>query len=103
MDFERIRNSLFEGTEDDLQMTCSEFAAKSAIAALLELDGQLTEELGLAQKVLNKFGTSVFALPFNPKEKFKTMQPDRLRSILADHKALRKVEYPFFITHVVQL
>jgi len=104
MDFEGIRTSLFDGAQnEDMQMTCSEFAAKSAIAALLELDTQLKEELDLSEKISSKYCTCVFVLPFHTKEKFKTMQPDRLRHLLSDHKALEKVDYPSFIGNVVKL
>eukprot|EP00339_Tiarina_fusa_P002040 CAMPEP_0117001978 /NCGR_PEP_ID=MMETSP0472-20121206/3799_1 /TAXON_ID=693140 ORGANISM="Tiarina fusus, Strain LIS" /NCGR_SAMPLE_ID=MMETSP0472 /ASSEMBLY_ACC=CAM_ASM_000603 /LENGTH=300 /DNA_ID=CAMNT_0004702169 /DNA_START=390 /DNA_END=1288 /DNA_ORIENTATION=- len=89
MDFEKIRATLYEDdSKGDLQMTCSEFAAKSQIAALLELDEELAQELSLAD------GLHVFTLPFHGKEKFKTMQPDRLRHLLADNHALTKVPYP---------
>ena len=97
MDFEKIRNTLYEESKGDLQMTCSEFAAKSQIAALLELDDQLMKELSLGE------GQHVFTLPFHAKEKFKTMQPDRLRHLLADSNALTKVPYPSFIERLVYL
>lgn len=99
MDFDKIKSNLYEDDpKTDLQMTCSEFAAKSAIAAILELDEQLIHELGDIKQ-----GSHIFTLPFPAKEKFKTMQPDRVRHLLADHKALQKVAFPPFISRLVHI
>ena len=104
MNFKEIRNTLKDNNPDNIQMTCSEFAAKSAIAAILELDEELIEELQLQDKIANaKNGCVVFNFPFHAKEKFKTMQPDRLRHLIDQEHALQKIPYPDFIEHLVQV
>jgi len=100
MDFEKIRSTLYSNDDRNksLQMTCSEFAAKSTIASLLELNQQLCKEFDKDEKTFQ-----FISLPFPAKEKFKTMQPDRLRQLIAEKNALIEVSLPPMIGAMIKL
>jgi hypothetical protein len=85
--------------DHDLQMTCSEFALKSFIAALYQLNAHLEQEL-------NEVGTEhapYIAVPFPANERMETIKPERLREMLLAKKAIKSVDMPARIADLVDV
>jgi len=111
-DFALVRQQLFatsaaEGAADgaepgQLQMTCSEFALKSFVASLLELEELLKRELD-GTLATAAAAAPLLSIPFPTKERMETIKPERLREMLLDKKALKLLETPSYITDLVDL
>ena len=76
--YDKLHDKIMDGHYDDNTggMVCSEFAAKTTIAVLFELNLRLKEELGV--------DTDVIEMPFGPREKLHYINPDRLTAILQE-------------------
>lgn len=80
----------------DPNMICSEFAAKTTVAALVLLDSWLVNEL-------QKKGVTVehaLEIPISPQRRFETIYPSELLTLFA--KALKKIPSPPVLTSLLQ-
>ncbi len=73
---DRIHADIMAGAKEKNRMLCSEFAARTTVAAFIELNNRLKEELSIKEDVIK--------IPFTERERFRTMHPDRLLKILGD-------------------
>lgn len=73
-------------------MLCSEFVAKTTIAALVELENQIKEE-AKKNPLVNFKGTMV-KIPISEHEKLSKLDPERFLKILKDKKCVERVETP---------
>lgn len=76
--YDKLHGKIMGGHYDDNTggMVCSEFAAKTTIAVLVELNLRLKDELSVE--------TDVIEMPFGPREKLHYINPDRLTAILQE-------------------
>ena len=132
-DFHSFHDQMENPANKNIQMTCSEFAVKSTVAAIYDLDDYLCKTvLGESAADNNndtnnnntddnnssntnnsssKHNTSsnsstlpVFIkIPFKKREKVQGMQPERLRHILLHCHSLKPISPPSFVSHLVSL
>ncbi|MFN7038574.1 MAG: hypothetical protein ACK4OM_03285 [Alphaproteobacteria bacterium] len=86
-DFNEIYEKILTGyyKENEAKMICSEFAAKTTIAAFVALDKELKKELGITDPNVH-----VIEMPFDKREKLSRMHPDRLIKVLQDKGCIEK-------------
>lgn len=77
-------------------MICSEFVGKTTIAALVQLNRDLVEELGLPEE------TAVLELPFDKREKLSTLHPKRLLDLLMRKNCIVKVPPPPLLKQILR-
>ena len=89
----------------DMQMTCSEFAIKTTVASLYFLSTQLCGELIEKEGTETSFqeGEMLFDVPFSSWEKPKTVQPERLREMMTNRKAIEEVAPPPLLARLINL
>jgi len=83
-DLDLIHKDIMGGAKEKNRMLCSEFAARTTVAAFIELNNKLKEELGVEKNVI--------IIPFTNRERFRTMHPDRLVKILSDAGCITEME-----------
>jgi hypothetical protein len=83
-DLDLIHKDIMAGAKEKNRMLCSEFAARTTVAAFIELNNKLKEELGVEKDVI--------IMPFTNRERFRTMHPDRLVKILSDAGCITEME-----------
>lgn len=80
------QNQYAHGAKGSKKMMCSEFAARTTAAALIELDKRLKDELGITDPK-----THVINMPFDARERFSRIHPDRLIKILQEAKCITQL------------
>jgi hypothetical protein len=87
--FYEVADKVLNGFDQNnvTKMLCSEFIAKTTIAALVTLDRALKKELRIDDPNIH-----VVEMPFDKREKLKRISPDRLVKILHEKGCLEKVE-----------
>jgi hypothetical protein len=86
-DFSKAYNKILDGyyNEKEKKMICSEFAARTTVAAIAGIDMKLKDVLGITDK-----NTHVVEMPFDKKEKLSKVHPDRLVKILQEKGCIEK-------------
>lgn len=79
-----VHKDIMNGAKEKNKMLCSEFAARTTVAAFIELNNRLKADLGIEEDVIK--------MPFNEKERFSKVHPDRLLKILKDAGCLEEIE-----------
>lgn len=88
--FEEIHAQFYNPDPDAHKSTefiCSEFATKSTIAAMVELNKQLSKDLGMEE-------VEVVKIPFSKSEILQTVHPTRMVNILTESGCIKKVIPP---------
>ena len=80
----KIMDRTYASSTAEKGMVCSEFAAKTTIAVLVELDNRLKKEIGTEDTVIQ--------MPFSTRESLRYVNPNRLTKILDDAGCIEKVE-----------
>ncbi|MDF3047123.1 MAG: hypothetical protein K0R73_241 [Candidatus Midichloriaceae bacterium] len=89
-DLDLIHADIMNGAKEKNRMLCSEFAARTTVAAFIELNNKLKEKLGKELGI--EVEEDVINIPFSNRERFRTMHPDRLLEILSDKGCIKEME-----------
>lgn len=92
-DFEDVRQKMFSDhyNNNNCDMLCSSFVARTTIASLMELNRRVATAVGVSAD------NELIKVPIGKHENLSVMHPDRLLSVLKDKGCLVKVEGPAVI------
>jgi hypothetical protein len=97
--FKKYHDMFFKNQPFKRKMICSEFVAKSILAAIQELEIKLKEDLD--KKGIKTDGISLLKLPIAMTEDIKRIHPDRLIKVLYESGALLQVQNPSIIDQML--